>query len=48
VYTSLYGYFQKLNHPEYVWFILAAHYVLGMIVITLFTKLWGEFKERDE
>jgi dipeptide/tripeptide permease len=48
VYTSLYGYFQKLNHPEYVWFTLAAHYILGMLVITLFTKIWGEFKEREE
>jgi len=48
VYTSIYGYYQKLNHPEYVWFTLAAHYVVGMLVITLFTKIWGEFKERDE
>jgi MFS family permease len=48
VYTSLYGYFQKLNHPEYVWLILASHYVLGMLVISVFTKIWGEFKEREE
>ena len=48
VYTSLYGYFQKLNHPEYVWFTLAAHYILGMAVITLFTRIWGEFKEMEQ
>jgi dipeptide/tripeptide permease len=48
VYTSLYGYYQKLNHPEYVWFTLGAHYILGMIVITTFSKIWGEFKEREE
>jgi dipeptide/tripeptide permease len=48
VYTSLYGYYQKLNHPEYAWFTLAAHYIVGMLVITAFTKLCGEFKEREE
>ena len=48
VYTSLYGYYQKISHPEYVWFTLAAHYIVGMLVITLFTKIWGEFKERKE
>ncbi len=48
VYTSLYGYFQKLSHPEYTWFTLAAHFLLGMIILTLFTKKWGEFKEMEE
>lgn len=48
VYSSLYGTYQKMNHPEYVWFTLAAHFVMGMLVITLFTKLWGAFKEREE
>jgi POT family proton-dependent oligopeptide transporter len=47
-YTSLYGYFQRMDHPEYAWFSLAAHFVLGMLVITLFTKIWGEFKEMEE
>ena len=45
VYSSLYGYFQKGGHPEYCWFVLAAHFVLGMVVLTLFTRIWGEFKE---
>jgi POT family proton-dependent oligopeptide transporter len=47
-YTSLYGYFQKIGHPEYAWFSLAAHFLLGMLAITLFTKIWGEFKEMEE
>jgi dipeptide/tripeptide permease len=47
IYSSLYGHFQKAGHPEYCWFVLAAHFVLGMLVITLFTKLWGEFKEME-
>lgn len=45
VYTSLYGYFRDLNHPEYVWFVLAAHVIVGMILMTIFTRLLGEFKE---
>ncbi len=47
VYSSLYGYFEKGGHPEYCWFVLAAHFVLGMVVLTLFTKIWGEFKEME-
>jgi len=48
VYTSVYGAFQKMNHPEYIWFTVAGHFILGMIVITLFTRIWGEFKEMTE
>ena len=48
VYTSLYGYFRDLNHPEYVWFVLAAHVIVGMILMTIFTRLLGEFKELVE
>lgn len=47
-YTSLYGYFQNIAHPEYIWYSLAAHFVIGIIVIFIFTKMLGEFKELDE
>jgi MFS family permease len=47
VYSSLYGYFEKGGHPEYCWFVLAAHFLLGMLVLTLFTRIWGEFKEME-
>ncbi len=47
-YTSLYGYFRNLNHPEHIWFVLAAHTILGMIIIYIFTKRAGEFKELEE
>ena len=47
-YTSLYGYFRGLNHPEYTWFVLAVHSILGMFIILLFAKLVGEFKELEE
>ncbi|NIM91421.1 MAG: MFS transporter [Candidatus Aminicenantes bacterium] len=47
-YTTLYGVFNKANHPEYVWFILAGHLILGVGLLYIFTKTAGEFKEREE
>lgn len=47
IYTSLYGYFRDLNHPEYVWFTLAAHFILAVVVLLIFTKVAGEFKEQE-
>ena len=48
IYTSLYGYFQDAGHPEYVWYVLAGHVVVGIVAIFLFTRLAGEFHERKE
>lgn len=48
VYTSLYGYFRDMGHPEHVWFALAAHLIVGLILILIFTKSAGEFKEMEE
>ncbi len=48
IYTSLYGYFRDQGHPEYVWFVLAGNLVLGIIVMYVFTKTLGEFKEQEE
>jgi len=48
IYTTLYGFFRDGGHPEHVWYVLAGHMVLGMIVLTLFTKTAGEFKEQEE
>ena len=47
-YTSLYGYFEGLGHPEYVWYVLAAHTILGILVLMAFTKIAGELQEREE
>jgi len=47
-YTSLYGVFADKNHPQNIWFILAGHLVLGVVLLFLFTKIAGEFKEREE
>jgi len=48
VYTSLYGYFGKVNHPEYVWFVLATHLIIGIVAMFAFTRSLGEFKELEE
>jgi len=48
IYTTLYGFFRDGGHSEYVWYVLAGHMILGMIVLTLFTKTAGEFKEQEE
>jgi POT family proton-dependent oligopeptide transporter len=47
-YTSLSGYFNDAGHPDYVWYTLAAHTLLAILVLMLFTKLAGEIKEREE
>ena len=47
-YTSLYGYFEGLGHPEYVWYVLATHTILGILVLMAFTKIAGELQEREE
>jgi len=48
LYTTLYGYFRDANHPEYVWYTLAVHLIIAIVVLLAFTKMLGEFKERDE
>jgi len=48
IYTPLYGYFLDMGHPEYVWYTLAVHSILGMLVVFIFIKSAGEFKEMVE
>jgi len=47
-YTSLYGYYRDLGNPHYVWYVLAAHLVLAIIVMAGFQRLAGGFTEREE
>jgi proton-dependent oligopeptide transporter, POT family len=47
-YTSLYGYFNDAGHVEYVWYTLAAHQLVGILVIYGYVKALGEFKELDK
>jgi len=46
-YTTLYGYLRDLGHAEYVWYVLAAHFVLAIAVLNLFVRLFGEFREQE-
>ena len=46
--TTLYSSFEKMGHPEYVWYALGAHLILGIIVLYLYTKTVGKFTEREE
>ena len=47
-YTSLSGTFNEMGRPDYVWYVLAAHTFLAILVFTLFTRTAGELTERDE
>ncbi|MBN1479694.1 hypothetical protein JXA70_05440 [candidate division KSB1 bacterium] len=47
-YGSLYGYFESIQHPEYVWYTMSAHTALGMLFIWIFVKQVGEFQELEE
>jgi dipeptide/tripeptide permease len=46
-YTSLYGRFNDMGHPEYVWFTLALHTIAGVLLLMIFTRTAGAFREQD-
>lgn len=48
LYTPLYGRWSDAGNPGYVWYALAAHVVLGVVAIVLFSKLAGAMAEADE
>ena len=49
IYTStLYPVFEKMNHPEYIWYTLGGHLIVGIIVLYIYTKTAGKFTEREE
>ncbi len=48
VYTSrFYSFFESRGHTEYMWIVLGAQIILGIIVISLFTRFAGHFKEQE-
>jgi dipeptide/tripeptide permease len=47
-YTTLYGHFSDLGHPEYLWFTLAVHTLIGIAVLMVFTRSAGEFREQEK
>ena len=48
IYTPLYGRFNNMGNPAYVWYMLGAHTLLGLILLFIFTRTAGEFKEQDQ
>jgi len=48
MYTALMGKFETLGKPEYIMFFLAGHLLIGIVVVFVFTKTLGGFKERTE
>jgi POT family proton-dependent oligopeptide transporter len=46
-YTMLYGRFNDMGHPEYVWFALALHAIVGILILMIFTRTAGVFREQE-
>jgi POT family proton-dependent oligopeptide transporter len=47
-YTALSGYFNDAGTPEYVWYVLAAHSAVGILVLSGYIRIVGEFKEQTQ
>jgi len=47
IYTPLYGRFADAGHAGYVWYVLAAHTLVGIAALAIFLKLAGTMQERD-
>jgi dipeptide/tripeptide permease len=46
-YTWLYGRVRDAGHPDYVWYIMAVHFLLAILVLTIFMRVAGEFREQE-
>ncbi|RMF62131.1 MAG: MFS transporter [Calditrichaeota bacterium] len=46
-YTELYGQFRDQGSPEFIWYTLAAHLILGIVVLFAYTRTIGKFKELE-
>jgi dipeptide/tripeptide permease len=47
-YTALYGRFSDWGRPEYIWFVLGLHTLIGILILAAFTRLAGEFREQEK
>jgi POT family proton-dependent oligopeptide transporter len=47
-YTALSGYFNDTGTPEYVWYVLAIHSFVGILALSGYIKIVGEFKEQTQ
>lgn len=48
LYTALYGHFNSAGTPGYVWYVLAAHLVVGIVVLAIFQRVAGGFVLQEE
>lgn len=47
IYTGLYGWFTLAGTPERVWYVLAGHVLLAVVVFWIFVRVAGEFREQE-
>jgi dipeptide/tripeptide permease len=47
IYTTAYGWVEGKGTPGVVWYILAAHMLLAVVVFTIFNRVLGGFEERS-
>jgi dipeptide/tripeptide permease len=47
-YTTVYGRLNDAGHPEWVWYIMAAHVTVAVLVFWAFVRLAGEFREQEQ
>ena len=49
IYQPIFDLFtEKMGHPEYIWYVVGAHLILGILIFIIFIKSLGEFKEQDK
>jgi len=48
IYTPMSGYFHDIGHGDYIWYVLAANLIVGILALGLFVKVAGEFKEQEQ
>lgn len=48
LYTMLYGRFNDAGSPEKVWYVLAAHLVVGIVALAIFQKTAGGFVQQEQ
>ena len=46
-YTKLFGYFEAAGNVQGVWYVLAAHALIGALLINLFVNRMGHFEEQS-
>lgn len=47
IYTPLYGHFADAGAPEKVWYVLAAHLMVGIVAMLLFQRRVGGFAQQE-